>query len=62
VGELVEDRYALLIPSDARPDIYWLKVGMYSRTTMERLPVVDAGQATALQDSVLVKELRVGSQ
>ncbi len=61
-GELVEDRYALPIPGDAVPDIYWLKVGMYSRATMERLPVVDAGEATALQDSVLVKELRVGSQ
>ncbi len=58
-GELVEDRYELSIPSDAPPDIYWLKVGMYSQATMQRLPVVDPGQVKVLQDSVLVKELRV---
>jgi serine/threonine-protein kinase len=58
-GELVEDRYELSIPSDAPPDIYWLKVGMYYQATMQRLPVVDPGQAKVLQDSVLVKELRV---
>jgi serine/threonine-protein kinase len=58
-GELVEDRYELSIPGDAPPDIYWLKVGMYSHATMQRLPVVDPGQAKVLQDSVLVKELRV---
>jgi hypothetical protein len=58
-GELVTDPYELPIPSDALPDIYWLKVGMYSQATMQRLPVVDPGQATVLQDSVLVKELRV---
>jgi tRNA A-37 threonylcarbamoyl transferase component Bud32 len=58
-GELVKDPYGLTIPSDASPDIYWLKVGMYSRATLQRLPVVDPGQARVLQDSVLVKELRV---
>ncbi len=58
-GELVRDPYELPIPSDALPDIYWLKVGMYSRATMQRLLVVDPGEATALQDGVLVKELRV---
>lgn len=57
--ELVTDPYELSIPSDALPDIYWLKVGMYSPTTMQRLPVVDPGEATVLQDGVLVKELRV---
>ena len=57
--ELVTDPYELSIPSDAPPDIYWLKVGMYSPATMQRLPVVDPGEATVLQDGVLVKELRV---
>lgn len=59
IGELVRDPYELSIPSYAPPDIYWLKVGMYSSATMQRLPVVETGEATALQDSVLVKELRV---
>jgi hypothetical protein len=58
-GELVRDPHELSIPGDAPPDIYWLKVGMYSQATMQRLPVVDPGQAKVLQDSVLVKELRV---
>jgi hypothetical protein len=57
--EVVTDPYELLIPGDASPDLYWLRVGMYSQATMQRLPVVDPGQATVLQDSVLVKELRV---
>ncbi len=57
--DLVTDPYELSIPSDALPDIYWLKVGMYSPVTMQRLPVVDSGEATVLQDGVVVKELRV---
>jgi len=57
--EWIEDHHELSIPSDATPDIYWLKVGMYLQATMRRLPVVDPGQARVLQDSVLVKELRV---
>ena len=58
-GEVVTDSHELSIPGDALPDIYWLKAGMYSPATMQRLPVVDPGEATVLQDSVLVKELRV---
>jgi len=57
--EWVGDPHELSIPSDAPADIYWLEVGMYSPATMQRLPVVDPGEATVLQDSVLVKELRV---
>ena len=57
--ELVTDPYELSIPIDATPDIYRLRVGMYSPATMQRLPVVDSGEATVLQDGVLVKELRV---
>jgi hypothetical protein len=60
-GELVGDPHELSIPSDAPPGTYWLKVGMYSPATMQRLPVVDPGQAAVEQDSVLVKELRVVS-
>ena len=57
--EWVEDHHELSIPSDAPPDIYWLKVGMYLQASMMRLPVVESGQARVLEDSVLVKELRV---
>ena len=57
--EWIEDSHELYIPKDAIPNVYWLKVGMYSRSTMQRLLVVDPGEATVLQDGVLVKELRV---
>lgn len=58
-GELVRDPYELTIPDDALPGTYWLKVGMYSQATMQRLPVVEPGQAAVEQDSILVKELQV---
>ncbi|MGA9351558.1 MAG: protein kinase [Anaerolineae bacterium] len=61
-GELVEDPHELSIPSDAPPDTYWLKVGMYSPATMQRLPVVDPGQAAVEQDSVLLRELQVSNR
>jgi serine/threonine-protein kinase len=60
-GELVGDPHELSIPGDAPPGTYWLKVGMYSPATMQRLPVAEPGQAALEQDSVLVKELRVMS-
>ena len=60
-GELVEDPHELSIPSDAPPDTYWIKVGMYSQSTLLRLPVVDPGQAEVEQGGILLRELRVGN-
>jgi len=59
IDEWVADPHELFIPSDAPPGTYWLKVGMYFQPTMQRLLVVDPGQAAVEQDSVLVKELQV---
>jgi len=61
MDEWVVDPHELVIPSDAPPGTYWLRVGMYFQPTMQRLPVVDPGQAVVEQDSVLVKELQVVS-
>jgi len=58
-GEMVDDSYELAIPVGASPGTYWLKVGMYSQSTMKRLPVVEPGRAQAGQDSVLVRQIRV---
>jgi len=43
----------------ASPGTYWLKVGMYSQRTMERLPVVEPGRAQVEGDSVLVEQIQI---
>jgi hypothetical protein len=58
-GEVVDDPYELAIPVGASPGTYWLKVGMYSQRTMERLPVVEPGRAQAEVDSVLVGQIQI---
>jgi len=58
-GEMVDDSYELAIPVGASPGTYWIKVGMYSQSTMKRLPVVEPGRAQAEQDSVLVRQIQV---
>jgi hypothetical protein len=58
-GEMVDDPYELAIPVGASPGTYWLKVGMYSQSTMKRLPVVESGIAQTEQDSVLVKQIQI---
>jgi len=58
-GEMVDDPYELAVPVGALPGIYWLKVGMYSQSTMKRLPVVEPGRAQAEQDSVLVGQIQI---
>lgn len=59
VGEQIEDPYELLIPNDAPGGAYWIKVGLYLPPAMQRLPVVDSGQARTTADSVLVKQVSV---
>lgn len=43
VGEVVIDRYTLLIPPEAPAGEYQIEIGFYDWRTMARLPVVDAG-------------------
>jgi serine/threonine-protein kinase len=59
VDEQVRDSYAFLIPDDMLPGSYWIKVGMYTSDTSQRLPVVDPGTAQVENDSVVVREFRV---
>jgi hypothetical protein len=61
-GELIGDPHELSIPSDAPLGTYWIKVGMYSQPTMQRVPVVDPGQAAVEQDSILLRELQVSDR
>jgi serine/threonine-protein kinase len=59
VGEQVSDPYELIVPSDAPPGTYWIKVGMYIKATMQRLPVVDPGRANVEDNSIIVKEVMI---
>ncbi|MBN1953491.1 MAG: DUF2723 domain-containing protein [Anaerolineae bacterium] len=40
-GQVFSDPYRLSIPADLPPGDYWLEVGMYGMTSLQRLPVVD---------------------
>ena len=51
-GTVVEDTYALRIPDDLSPGSYPLVIGMYSGA--ERLPVINPGNATALNNLVVL--------
>jgi hypothetical protein len=49
----------LTIPPGTPPGVYWIRVGMYLRATLRRLPVKEAGEKTVVQDSILVKQIEV---
>jgi predicted Ser/Thr protein kinase len=59
VGERLDDPYELTIPPGTPPGVYWIRVGMYLRATLRRLPVKEAGEKTVVQDSILVKQIEV---
>jgi hypothetical protein len=59
VGEQVSDPYELIVPSDAPPGAYWIRVGMYIKATMQRLPVVDPGRAEVEDNSIVIKEVMI---
>ena len=61
VDEQVRDSYTFLIPTDTPAGSYWIKAGMYTPDTGQRLPVVDPGTAQVENDSVVVREFRVTS-
>lgn len=48
VGEVVRDGHSFELPPDIPPGTYRIVIGLYVRSTMERLPVVDSsGQPSA---------------
>jgi len=57
-GEVLVDRYDIILPADAPPGQYHLAVGMYDARTGQRLPVTDA-QGTSLGDQILVGPIEV---
>ncbi|MFQ6059135.1 MAG: protein kinase [Anaerolineae bacterium] len=59
VGEQLDDPYELTIPPGTPTGTYWIRVGMYVRATLQRLPIQEAGGKTVEQDSILVKPIKV---
>lgn len=60
VGQVIEDRYALVIKPDTPPDVYDIEVGLYLAATGQRLGVLDEGGR--LRDNrVLLSKVRVVS-
>jgi len=52
-GEIVIDRYDIIVDRDAPPDEYTLEMGMYDLATNERLPVLDA-QGWVKDDAIIL--------
>ncbi|HID87557.1 MAG TPA: PASTA domain-containing protein, partial [Anaerolineae bacterium] len=59
VEERLDDPYELTVPPGTPPGLYWIRVGMYLQATLQRLPVKEAGERRAVQDSILVKQVQV---
>jgi serine/threonine-protein kinase len=59
-GVIVTDSHLVSVPPDAVSGTYQLRTGMYLPSNGQRLPVLDAGQTTAVDNSILIKEIQVG--
>jgi hypothetical protein len=58
-GEIIEDTYEIVIPSDAPPGEYSLSVGMYELATSERLPVTDAAGLSLSDDRLVLPSVKI---
>jgi hypothetical protein len=57
-GQIYSDPYRLELPPELREGEYWLEVGMYGMTSLERLPVVDLAGSMA-GDRIILGAVRV---
>jgi hypothetical protein len=57
-GEVIRDNYAFMVPADLPPGEYQLIVGLYSPSTVERLPV-RAADGTGLGDYIPLATIAV---
>jgi 4-amino-4-deoxy-L-arabinose transferase-like glycosyltransferase len=54
-GDIIEDKFSLLLPEDAIEKQYEVRVGMYKLTTMERLPAFDADSYRQPHDMIVLQ-------
>ncbi len=58
-GQTIRDGYAILIPEEAPPGRYTVRIGLYRLETGERLPVFDA-EGQPLGDGLVLGEVIIG--
>jgi len=59
VGQMLTDEYEVLLPSDAEPGEYTVKMGVYYWKTGERLPIRDGEGQRLADDSVTLGTISV---
>lgn len=57
-GQTFSDPYRLTVPADLPPGDYWLEVGMYGMTSLQRLPVVNL-EGNLAGDRIILGPVRV---
>jgi len=58
VGDIIVDRYSILVPSDTPEGDYLLVAGMYDSANGQRLPIFD-GQGVSQRDQATIEQVRV---
>jgi len=53
-GEILTDRYAILVPTDVPPGRYWIRVGLYNATTGERIKLSGGHEFWVSPESIRV--------
>lgn len=59
VGEILTDTYRIPIKPEAEAGQYWLTIGMYNPSTMERVPAFDAEGTRLSADQIVLQSVRV---
>ena len=58
-GELIDDRYAILLPPDMRPGSYVVLAGLYDPNTFARLPALRADGSQFPNDAFVLGNVKV---
>ncbi len=57
-GQVIDDRYTVVLNPQTPPGEYWIEVGMYGITTTKRVPIFDK-ELNLTSDRVIVGSIRV---
>jgi hypothetical protein len=60
-GEIIADRYEIMVDLGAPPGEYVIEIGMYDPITGIRLPAYDTTHAAPLQDRILLQPVRISA-
>ena len=57
-GQVIDDRYTVVLDPQTPPGEYWIEVGMYGLATTKRVPIFDQ-ELNLTSDRVIVGSIRV---